>query len=60
MGPNIEQINTSINVSQFQIWQNLNLSNPTARKFNLHKLEDMYIQHYKNTHQINQRTVNGE
>ena len=41
MGPNIELINTSFNASQFQIWQNLNLSNPTARKFNLHKPEGM-------------------
>ena len=41
MGPNIELINTSLNASQFQIWQNLNLSHPTARKFNLRKLENM-------------------
>ena len=41
MGPNIELINISLNASQFQIWQNLNLSNPTATKFNLHKLESM-------------------
>ena len=41
MGPSIELINTSLNAFQFQIWQNLNLSHPTARKFNLHKLENM-------------------
>ena len=41
MGHNIELINTSLNAFQFQIWQNLNLSHPTTRKFNLHKLANM-------------------
>ena len=50
MGPNIEPINTSFNASQFQIWQNLNLSNPTARKFNLHKLEGMKKYYIANVH----------
>ena len=50
MGPNIEPINTSFNASQFQIWQNLNLSNPTARKFHLHKLEGMKKYYIANVH----------
>ena len=41
MGPNIDLINTSLNASQFQIWQNLNASNPVARKFTLTKLDPM-------------------
>ena len=39
--PYIKLINTSLSASQFQIWQNLNLSHPTASNFNLHKLENM-------------------
>ena len=41
MGPSIDLINTSLNSSQFQIWQNLNASNPIARKFTLTKLDPM-------------------
>ena len=50
MSPNIELINTSLNASQFQIWQNLNLSLSADRKFNLHKLEPMkkyYVTNFK-------------
>ena len=50
MGPNIELINTSLHASQFQIWQNLNLSLSADRKFNLHKLEPMkkyYVANFK-------------
>ena len=41
MGPNIDLINTSLNASQFQIWQNLNAYNPVARKLTLTKLDPM-------------------
>ena len=61
---NIELINTSHNASQFKIWQNLNLSNPTVKKFNLHKLEGMKKYYIANVNSVLQEyipdTVNGE
>lgn len=41
MQPNIDLINSSLNASTFQIWQNLNASNPVARKLTLTKLDPM-------------------
>ena len=52
MGPDTELINTSLNAFQFQIWQNLNLSNPTANKFNLHKLECMKQYYIANVNSV--------
>ena len=55
MGPNTELINTSLNASQFQIWQNL--SNPTAKTFNLHKLEGRKKYYIVNVNSVLQENI---
>ena len=66
MGPNIELINTSLNASQFQIWQTSicpyqQIENSIYTSLNQWKstmLKTLNL-HWKNTHQIYQRIVNG-